>query len=127
MDDIRILFKKSGDGYSPSMTISIESWEKLAHELRQETKLLYCTASELRKRWKDGRAVCAVAGKMIVSYISFATNFDTSFRQLLSQRTDIDTASLPTVDVYESTTGWTHTDYRGLGLQSKYTSSFMIP
>lgn len=95
------------------------TWQRLADHIAQEESLSHYQFQTLANRWLEGRAAIALYKGDIVSYISLIPIFAEVAREKLSQIADVSLALMPTLEMYESATGWTAPvwRHRGLSLQ----------
>lgn len=96
--------------------VSAGGWRDLAGRSQEEPALLDQTPRALAARWNAGNAAIAICHGEIVSYVSLIPVYNDSRRQDLSM---ILNRTLPrTGTVFETATGWTAPELRGLGLSS---------
>ncbi len=102
----------------PEMRLPFASWQRLAAHIAADPNINTVPADELLRRYQAGHAQVAVASDEIVSFASVKPLLSSSQRDAVESilQGRVRRVQLPGVDVYESATGWTHADWRGLGL-----------
>ncbi len=97
-------------------SISEDTWQELAANIANEPSLRPAPASILRERWQQGIATILVKDHRILCYSSLVPIFCQATRGDLSAALGLEPDSLPQVDVYGLSTGWTHPDWRRKGV-----------
>ena len=100
---------------SPAEAITEATWERLARHVAEEPGLSNYPAELLAGRWQAGRAAIGLQDNQIVSYISLIPILGEAARRKLSEAI---AGPLPSVEMYESATGYTHPDWRHRGKSS---------
>lgn len=102
----------------PDAKLTVSSWQRLAAEINADPNITPVPWETLQRRYIDGHAQIAAAGDDIVCYCSVKPIFTAQEREGVEAalRGQIRRVHLPSIDVYESATGWTHPEWRGLGL-----------
>lgn len=92
-----------------------DTWQTLADNIALEPGLSHYQAETLANRWREGRMAIALAEGQIVTTISLIPIFTPAVGTRLVEALNLSPAELPTVELYESATGWTHPAWRQRG------------
>lgn len=102
----------------PELRLPWASWQQLAAQINADPNISPVLPEELQRRYRAGQAQIATADDEIICYCSVKPIFTANERHAVENllRGRVRRVQLPGVDVYESATGWTHPEWRGLGL-----------
>lgn len=90
------------------------AWQAAAALIAGETSVLTRSAEKMKTRWQNNQAAIAISEQQeIVAYVALAPSLASPTRQKLNEYLGL---YLPQPDVYAGVTGWTHPDWRRLGL-----------
>ena len=73
-------------------------------------------AHVLANRWQQGHAVLATLGDEIIGYSSVVLVFGEATRRKMSQEIGVGYSQMPSIDLCEFATGWTHPRWRRKGI-----------
>lgn len=104
---------------APDTSIPDEAWRELARNVAREENLRPSTAGVLSGRWQQGLASVAVRDGQILSYVSLVPILYEDTRPRFSAEIGVDVDRIPDMDMYGSSTGWTHLDWRRKGINSQ--------
>lgn len=91
-------------------------WQQLARHIAQEESLKHYPAEVLRNRWLENRAAIVINNNRIISYISIVSVFVNGSRKKFEEALNLPADRLPSINLYESATGWTHLQWRRQGI-----------
>jgi hypothetical protein len=87
--------------------LNLAAWERLAASVAQEPSLTPFPAETLRERWEGGHATLLLQDHEITAYISCAPVFSEATRPKLASVLGVSGRYIPSIEVFESLTGWT--------------------